>query len=85
MTLETSGVRVIEYLFEPSTEAVYLSLKHQSRNQNEKLVKLECRKCGAQFTWPPDHVDNEIPDRRHLNFCPGCGKTIGGIVSTIHR
>ena len=37
---------------------------------------LQCKGCIATFHWAPDAENRWFPNRRHLNHCPGCGKTI---------
>lgn len=42
-------------------------------------VRLECNGCGALWVWGYNRDNRWLPDRRHLNHCPGCGKTITGV------
>ena len=77
MTFE-GGMRIIHFLDKETEDGVVLTTIGWSGNGT---VSLECRqdRCGAQFKWPSEKENHWIPDRRHLNFCPGCGKVILGV------
>ena len=51
---------------------------------SDGFVTLECS-CGALFNWSNTRENRWLPDRRHLNFCPGCGKSITGCEIPVGR
>ncbi len=68
------GLRMIHFIIDEGTKGVVIrSVRFSEVNH---CVHLDCNSCGAQFWWTNDREDHWIPDRRHLNFCPGCGKLI---------
>ena len=59
------------------TEGPGVTLKSTGWGAADGRTILDCN-CGAHFSWPSDKENRWIPDRRHLNHCPGCGKAITG-------
>ena len=79
MSFEGTTLRIVHFLDNPPADGVVLHANGWSGGDG--CVSLECRQhtCGAQFRWPSSRENHWIPDRRHLNHCPGCGKTITGV------
>ena len=75
------GFRLIEFPFDKKPEdGITLRSTGWSEGTGGSWANLECTGCGAQFLWSAYKSELRwMPSRRHLNFCPGCGKTITGI------
>lgn len=78
MSFEGTSLRIIHFIDNPPANAIILRSNGWSEGLGGSWVNLECGHCGAQFNWPLDRQNKWLPSRRHLNFCPGCGKAIAG-------
>lgn len=75
---DTSALRLVRFMDNPPPDAVFFHSMGWSEGTSGSRVHLECGACGAQFWWPLDKANRWLPNRQHLNFCPGCGKPIAG-------
>lgn len=70
---------IVHFLDNPPNDGVILRSTQGGDGTGDSWVSLECGVCGAQFKWSPDREMRHVPDRRHLNFCPGCRRIITGV------